>query len=190
MRKNKKISINWPIKSCICWTILSLVILAFCLIHFAVIDSSYANNLVDDVLAQVNQNHSTAQKGTVNLTKDAISIAYQLGRLDFATFAITFVTVVIAIAGFAAFAGIKATAIETTEKKILELLDDPDFENKIRFKMSEDIHSKVNSVVTKLIDESLSESIRKAVNEKMEMKETLENQKIGTEFDDYLSKEE
>ncbi|WP_191601419.1 hypothetical protein [Marinomonas algicola] len=130
------------------------------------------------------------QQGTVNLTKDAIGIAYQLGRLDFATFAITFVTVVIAIAGFAAFAGIKTTAIETTENKILELLDDPDFENQIREKMSEDINSKINKVVNKLIDDSLGGLVREAVNEKMQMKETLFDQTIGTEFDDYLDKGE
>lgn len=172
MRKIKKISVNWPIKLCIFWSILSFVVILFCLIYFAVIDSSYANGLVDDVLVQLNQAHSIAQKSTVGLTKDAIAIAYQLGRLDFATFGITFVTVVIAIAGFAAFAGIKTTAIETTEKKILELLDDPDFEEKIRLKMTDDIHLKV----------------LQTVKEHINMRESITEQDVGNEFNDYFEK--
>lgn len=170
-RQNKsKIKNNLPVKICIGWSIFSLIVVAFIALHYATTSMAYADGLVNDVSDLLVSTHDEAKVLATDVIRDAFSIAYQLGRLDFATFALTAVTVFVAIAGFAAFAGIKNTAIETTENKILDLLDDEEFEEKIRQKMNDDIHFKVSEIVER----------------HMSLRESIDEQDVGDEFDPYF----
>jgi hypothetical protein len=170
---------HWLQKFCIFWTITCVIAIAFCAIHVLVIKISYAELLIDDVASKTKTVHDLAKNTTENvLSSDAISIAYQLGRLDFASIALTATAVILALAGFAAFAGIKATAIkaatDTTEEKILELIQDDDFANKINEKMSNEIYKKVALYA----------------EQQASLKDSIDEQDIGEEFTNYLNDDE